>query len=50
MGPIFFLNSTCCFNPYGNINISEKIMAASKLNLLRGCSVISAAKLEFKHN
>ena len=36
--------------PYGNIKISENIIAASKLNLLRGCRVISELKLLFKHN
>jgi len=36
--------------PYGNIKISEKIIAASNLNLLIGCNVISVDKFSFKHN
>ena len=30
--------------------MSEKIIAASKLNLLIGCNVISEDKFSFKHN
>ena len=31
-------------------NISEKIIAASRLNLFMGCNVISVARLLLKHN
>ena len=33
----------------GNIKISEKIIAASKSNLFKGCRVISDDKFSFKH-
>ena len=39
-----------CLNPKGKINISEKIIAASKSNLFSGCNVISVDKLGSKHN
>ena len=32
------------------IKISEKIIAASKSNLFRGCKVISADNFSFKHS
>ena len=50
LGPKPFSNSTFWFNPYGNIKISEKIIAASKLNLFKGCKVISDERDSFKHN
>ena len=49
-GPKFFLNSTSCPSPYGNIKMSEKIIAASNSNLLSGCKVILGVIFLFKHN
>ena len=48
IGPNPFLNSTFCPRPYGIIKISENIIAASRLNLFKGCKVISLINLVFK--
>ena len=49
IGPKSFLKVTFCLNAFGTNKISEKIIAASKLNLLIGCKVISLDNSSFKH-
>ena len=43
LGPNPFSNLTSCPKPYGNIKISEKIIAASNPNRFIGCKVTSEA-------
>ena len=48
MGPVFSLNSTFCPTAFKISKISEKTIAASKLNLFIGCSEASVASFTFR--
>ena len=50
-GPILEdINFIFCPRPYGNIKISENIIAASRSYLLKGCKVIFVVSFSFKQS